>query len=72
MKNTKNKYGFQATLKIILTLKFTAELSGHRTIKPNYFSERGKNETSPKRYDEDALPKHRGNEQDKFLRKKYS
>jgi hypothetical protein len=58
MKNTRNKYGFKETLRIILTLKFTQELSDHRTIKPNYFSERGKNEANPKRYDEDALPKH--------------
>jgi hypothetical protein len=58
MKNTRNKYEFKETLRIILTLKFTQELSDHRTIKPNYFSERGKNEANPKRYDEDALPKH--------------
>jgi hypothetical protein len=62
MKKTRNKYGFTETSRIILTLKFTKELSDHRTNNPNYFSERGKNETSPKRNNEDALPKHRGNE----------
>jgi hypothetical protein len=62
MKNTRNKSGFKETLRIILTLKFTKELSDHRTIKPKHFSERGKNEANPKRYNEDALPKHRRNE----------
>lgn len=56
----RNKSGFKETLRIIPTLKFTKELSDHRTNKPNHFSERGKNETDPKRNNEDALPKHRG------------
>lgn len=66
MENTRNKSGFKETLRIILTLKFTKELSDHRTIKPNYFSERGKNETSPKGNNDDALHEHRGHQGDKF------
>jgi hypothetical protein len=72
MKNTINKSGFKETLQIILTLKFTGELSDHRIIKPNYFSERGKNEPNPKRHNEDALHEHRGHQGDKFRRKKYA
>lgn len=66
MKNTRNKSGLKETLRIILTLKFTKELSDHRKNKPNHFSERGKNETDLKRNNEDAPPKHREYKRDIF------